>query len=351
MNVNDLLQYAKSVLEEAKQIEISQETIDYSLDTAMSQIKNLSYKFAKIKNLISPAKKYLDYYEMYSEIQDDRNLKNELLFLLKNSYEDLNQAIQQNKSLEYLGDAIIEFKIGVGGEESAIFNMELWNMYKKYAAFKGWVWNEIDFHTTSHGLKEGRVKVLGEQSYLVLRHEAGVHRVQRIPKTESMGRVHTSAAALCVFKVEQDIDIEIKQSDLEITSKKSSGPGGQSVNTTDSAITIKHIPSGLVVNQQDERSQIKNKEKALKILKERLFIIEQKNQAEKRSKISREQFARGDRSDKIRTYNFSQQRVTDHLRNITVYQLDQIMKGEEEFDRFISKIIANDKSKNLDSEL
>ncbi len=344
-----LVQYAKNIVKQAGELESQQQQIDYSnSNAAAANIKNISKKFSKIKDLINLAKNYLEAIAGYNEINDD-SLKYEFQKLIQDTYSELSAAIQKQEASSYLGDAILEFKVGVGGEESAIFNMDLWNMYKRYAFFKGWSWEEIEFQPTDQkGLKEGRVKILGDDAYAILRFEAGIHRVQRVPKTESMGRVHTSAAAICVFPFEEEIEVTIKDTELEIITKKSSGPGGQSVNTTDSAVEIKHLPTGIVVKQQDERSQYKNKEKAKKILKERLIILYQKEQFEKKTLLGRQQFASGDRADKIRTYNFPQQRITDHLRNVTTYQLEQIMRGEEEFDKFLAKVIENDKSQRLD---
>ena len=344
---NNLIKYAKSIIEEAQEIETQQNNIDYSKSNANEINRSLSNKFNKIKNLIEPAKKYLEYIEIYETIINNKldhneELKTEFQKLVEDSYSKFNNAVQQQSVQAYLGDALLEFKVGVGGDESALFNLELWEMYQRYAYYKGWIWQVLDFNTTADGkgLKSGEVKVLGDNAYARLRLEAGIHRVQRVPQTESMGRLHTSAIAICVFQIEEEIEIEIKPSDIEITTKKGSGPGGQSVNTTDSAVVIKHLATGIVVNQQDERSQNKNKEKALKILKERLLLLSQKTQFEKKNSIARQQFATGDRSDKIRTYHFGRQQVTDHRSNVTTYQLNEALKGEAIFDAFLGQIIV-----------
>ena len=225
-------------------------------------------------------------------------------------------------------NVILEVRAGTGGDEAAIFAGDLFRMYQRYAAFKGWRVDVISASEGEHGgYKEIVANIFGAGAYAHLKFESGVHRVQRVPATEAQGRIHTSAATVAVLPEAEDVDIQINESDLRIDVYRSSGPGGQSVNTTDSAVRITHLPTGLVVAQQDEKSQHKNKAKALKILRARLYERERQRLADERSATRRGQIGTGDRSERIRTYNFPQGRVTDHRINLTLYKLDQVMEG------------------------
>lgn len=225
-------------------------------------------------------------------------------------------------------NVILEVRAGTGGDEAAIFAGDLFRMYQRYAAFKGWRVDVISASEGEHGgYKEIVANIFGAGAYAHLKFESGVHRVQRVPATEAQGRIHTSAATVAVLPEAEDVDIQINESDLRIDVYRSSGPGGQSVNTTDSAVRITHLPTGLVVAQQDEKSQHKNKAKALKILRARLYERERQRLADERSATRRGQIGTGDRSERIRTYNFPQGRVTDHRINLTLYKLDQVIEG------------------------
>jgi len=225
-------------------------------------------------------------------------------------------------------NVILEVRAGTGGDEAAIFAGDLFRMYQRYAATKGWRVDVISASDGEHGgYKEIVANIFGAGAYAHLKFESGVHRVQRVPATEAQGRIHTSAATVAVLPEAEDVDIQVNESDLRIDVYRSSGPGGQSVNTTDSAVRITHIPTGLVVAQQDEKSQHKNKAKALKILRARLYERERQRLADERSATRRGQIGTGDRSERIRTYNFPQGRVTDHRINLTLYKLDQVMEG------------------------
>jgi peptide chain release factor 1 len=225
-------------------------------------------------------------------------------------------------------NVILEVRAGTGGDEAAIFAGDLFRMYQRYAAFKGWRCEVISASDGEHGgYKEIIANIYGSGAFAHLKFESGVHRVQRVPATETQGRIHTSAATVAVLPEAEEVDIRIEDKDLRIDVFRSSGPGGQSVNTTDSAVRITHLPTGLVVAQQDEKSQLKNKNKAMKILRARLYERERERIDSERSAARKGQVGSGDRSERIRTYNFPQGRVTDHRINLTLYKLDQIIEG------------------------
>ncbi|HUF88779.1 MAG TPA: peptide chain release factor 1 [Gemmatimonadota bacterium] len=226
-------------------------------------------------------------------------------------------------------DAVLEIRAGTGGEEAALFAGDLLRMYSRYAERRGWSVELIDLSPSdTGGVREVIAIVHGAEAYGTLRHESGVHRVQRVPETESQGRIHTSAATVAVLPEAEEVDVEIDDSDLKIDVFRSSGPGGQSVNTTDSAVRVTHLPTGLVVQCQDEKSQLKNKAKALKVLRSRLLDRKIAEQDAARAETRRAQVGSGDRSAKIRTYNFPQSRVTDHRVNLTLHQLDDVLGGD-----------------------
>ena len=226
-------------------------------------------------------------------------------------------------------NVVLEIRAGTGGDEAALFAADLLRMYSRYAEKQGWNVEPLSASDTgSGGLKEVIVSVSGGRVFSRLKHERGVHRVQRVPATESQGRIHTSTATVAVLPEAEEVDVHIESKDLRIDVYRSSGPGGQSVNTTDSAVRITHEPSGLVVQCQDEKSQHKNKARAMKILRSRILEHEQEKQAAERADARRGQVGSGERSEKIRTYNFPQSRVTDHRANVTLHRLDGVVQGE-----------------------
>ena len=226
-------------------------------------------------------------------------------------------------------NAIIEIRAGTGGLEASLFASDLFKMYEKVSNNKKWSLEIISISKSdAGGLKEVIASIKGKNIYSSLKYESGVHRVQRVPDTETQGRVHTSAATVAVLPEAEDVDVKIEDKDLRIDVFRSSGPGGQSVNTTDSAVRITHIPTGIVVSQQDEKSQIRNKEKGLKILRSRIYEFERQKRDEARSKDRKSKIGTGDRSERIRTYNWPQNRVTDHRINLTINKLTEFMEGE-----------------------
>ena len=246
-------------------------------------------------------------------------------------------------------DIFLEIRAGTGGDEASIFVGDMVKAYVRFSELKGWKVEIVNSSEgTNGGYKEIILSIKGNEVYSYLKYEAGTHRVQRVPKTESQGRVHTSAITVAVIPDCDDINIDIKSSDLKIDVMRSSGNGGQSVNTTDSAVRITHIPSGIVVTNQDGKSQHKNKDQAMKVLKARLYEIELKKQNDKQKEERKEQVGSGDRSEKIRTYNYPQNRVTDHRINLTLYKLDHTMETGD-LSEIIEALIADEQARQLES--
>ena len=244
-------------------------------------------------------------------------------------------------------NAILEVRAGTGGDEAALFGANLFSMYQRFAAKNGWRFEVMEVSETGiGGYKEATATISGKDVFARLKFESGVHRVQRVPETEAGGRIHTSAATVAVLPEAEEVDIDVDENDLRIDVFRASGPGGQSVNTTDSAVRITHIPTGIVVSQQDEKSQHKNRAKAMKILRARLYDAERARVESERAAARKGQVGSGDRSERIRTYNFPQGRVTDHRINLTLYKLDRVMVGEA-LDEVIDALVSEDQAQRL----
>ena len=244
-------------------------------------------------------------------------------------------------------NAILEVRAGTGGDEAALFAADLLRMYQRYADKHRWKFEIMSSSDTGiGGIKEASAEISGKGVFARLKYESGVHRVQRVPETESGGRIHTSAATVAVLPEAEEVDVEIKDSDLRIDTYRAQGAGGQHVNTTDSAVRITHLPTGIVVQQQDEKSQHKNRAKALKILRARIYDAEREAQAHARAQDRRNQVGSGDRSERIRTYNFPQGRVSDHRINLTLHKLERVLEGET-LDEIIDALTAEDQAQKL----
>lgn len=312
----------------------------------LKEVIILADEYLKMKNDMAQAEEMMkddslkeiaeaEYYECKEKIPEiEKQIK--IALLPKDEADDKN--------------AILEIRAGTGGDEAAIFAGDLFNMYKCYAELKGWNLEVISYHENeAGGFKEIISNITGAGVFGRLKFESGAHRVQRVPETESQGRVHTSAATVAVMPEAEEVDIEILDKDLRIDTYRASGAGGQHVNKTDSAIRITHIPTNTVVQCQDERSQFKNKERAMKMLRSKLYEAQRQKIDSERAGLRKSQVGTGDRSDKIRTYNYPQNRVTDHRVNLTLYKLDYVMRGEA-LDEIIDKLITEDQIQRL-SEL
>ncbi len=311
-------------------------------DVDKKKYAEISKEYSDLNEIINHAKEYLNYkknVEDLNNIINDENSDNEMKEFAKSELENLKKNYQKNekkiklfllpKDLADSKNAIIEIRAGTGGLEASLFASDLYKMYEKVSQNKNWSIEIISISKSeAGGLKEVIALIKGKNIYSSLKYESGVHRVQRVPDTETQGRVHTSAATVAVLPEAEDLDIKLDEKDLRIDVFRSSGPGGQSVNTTDSAVRITHIPTGIVVSQQDEKSQIRNKEKGLKILKSRIYDYERQKIDQERSKDRKSKIGTGDRSERIRTYNFPQGRVTDHRINLTLHKLEEFMEGQ-----------------------
>ncbi|MCR4942449.1 MAG: peptide chain release factor 1 [Campylobacter sp.] len=336
--------------------EISKLLSDPSIINDIEKMKKLSKEQASIEDIKNAASQYL---QTLSDIEENKNLLDdpELGELakeeLKTAQTRLTQLENEIKILLLPKDPnddrniFLEIRAGTGGDEAALFVGDLFNAYIRYAELRGWKFEIVSQSEGSvGGFKEVVLLVKGKGAYSRLKFEGGTHRVQRVPETESQGRVHTSAVTVAIMPEVEDSEVEINPNDLRIDVMRSSGHGGQSVNTTDSAVRITHIPTGLVVTNQDGKSQHKNKEAAMKVLKARLYEMQEQERLEKETSERKNQVGTGDRSGRIRTYNFPQNRISDHRINLTLYRLDAIMAGGL-FDEIIDPLITNHQAQAL----
>ncbi len=319
-----------------------------------------SKEYSDLNEIIEDAKKYLSFQKEKNELKKilvDENSDTELLKMAEIELKDLETLYKKNeKKLKLFllpkdeadkKNAIIEIRAGTGGLEASLFASDLFKMYEKVSNKKKWFLEIISISKSeAGGLKEVIASIKGINIYSTLKYESGVHRVQRVPDTETQGRVHTSAATVAVLPEAEEVDLKINDADLRIDVFRAGGPGGQSVNTTDSAVRITHIPSGISVSQQDEKSQHKNKAKGLKILRARLYELERSRIDRERSKDRKSKIGTGDRSERIRTYNFPQGRVTDHRINLTLHKLEEFLEGEA-FDEMIESLSLRAQEESL----
>ena len=316
-----------------------------------SELEPLHNSFLQFKELLSRVAGAEDLFQNESD-PELKSMAEEELRELKPAREKLEKELRFlliPKDAQDACNTIVEIRAGTGGEEAALFGSELFRMYCRYADRRGWKWEVMSKNETGiGGLKEIILSVEGKDVYGRLKYESGVHRVQRVPATEASGRIHTSAATVAVLPEAEDVDVHVEEKDLRIDVYRSSGPGGQSVNTTDSAVRVTHVPTGIVICCQDEKSQQKNKSKALRILRVRLQDAASLQQENERSANRRSQIGSGDRSERIRTYNFPQQRLTDHRINLTIYRLSAVMEGE--LDEIIDALTEADNLKKLAAE-
>ena len=333
----------------SKHSDLEKELSSGTIDKSNFALKSKEY--SDLNEIIKYAKEYENFEmnkkDLESIIQDDKNEK-DIKEIAKEELKDLifNFQVNEKKIKLFLlpkdkadtKNAIIEIRAGTGGLEASLFVSDLFKMYEKVCNKKNWSLEIISIsRSDAGGLKEVISLIKGTNIYSSLKYESGVHRVQRVPDTETQGRVHTSAATVAVLPEAEDVDVKIEDKDLRIDVFRSSGPGGQSVNTTDSAVRITHLPTGIVVSQQDEKSQIRNKEKGMKILRSRIYQNERQKLDEERSKDRKNKIGTGDRSERIRTYNFPQGRITDHRINLTFHKLEEFMEGEI-FDEMIENL-------------
>jgi peptide chain release factor 1 len=351
-------------------------SFDHKLDRVVARHEELRHAMAApdldTRQFAKLSKEYADLGPLVEAVQNLRKLRGELdglkammadsgdldmkalaeseFFALKERLPELERQVQimlLPKDVADEKNAILEVRAGTGGDEAALFAADLFRMYQRYAALHGWKFEIMELGDTGiGGYKEAIANISGRGVFARLKFESGVHRVQRVPDTEASGRIHTSAATVAVLPEAEDVDIKVDEKDLRIDVFRSSGPGGQSVNTTDSAVRITHLPTGLVVQQQDEKSQHKNKAKALKILRARLYEAERAKADAERARNRKSQVGSGDRSERIRTYIFPRSRVTDHRINLTLYKIDKVISGEA-LDEIIDALISEDRAARL----
>jgi peptide chain release factor 1 len=320
------------------------------LSRELSELRPVAEKAAELARLsaaLTDTKSLIEDVDTEAELREMANAElAELTTAIGQAETDLKLLLLP-KDRDDARNVILEVRAGTGGEEAALFASDLFSMYQRFASQHGWRFEVMEISETGiGGYKEATATISGQDVFARLKFESGVHRVQRVPETEAGGRIHTSAATVAVLPEVEDVDIDIQETDLRVDVFRASGPGGQSVNTTDSAVRITHLPSGIVVSQQDEKSQHKNRAKAMKILRARLYDAERARQDAERAASRKGQVGSGDRSERIRTYNFPQGRVTDHRINLTLYKLDKILAGEA-LDEVVGALAAEDQAARL----
>tara|TARA_Y100001958_G_C21242301_1_gene570586 strand:+ start:789 stop:1865 length:1077 start_codon:yes stop_codon:yes gene_type:complete len=343
-----------------KHSELEKELASSNVDNKVFAQKSKDY--SNLSEIIKYALEYTNFDKSKNDLEKiilDKNSEEDIIELAKFELQELIKKHEKNeiklkifllpKDEADTKNAILEIRAGTGGLEASLFASDLFKMYEKVCHKKKWTLELISLSKSdAGGLKEVIASIKGKNIYSLLKYESGVHRVQRVPDTETQGRVHTSAATVAVLPEAEEVDVIIEDKDLRIDVFRSSGPGGQSVNTTDSAVRVTHLPTGIVVSQQDEKSQIRNREKALKILRSRLYEYERKKIDEQRSKDRKSKIGSGDRSERIRTYNFPQGRVTDHRINLTIHKLEEFMQGEI-FDEVIENLNLQAQEEQLEN--
>ena len=346
-----------------EEIIIKHSNLEKDLSTGKIEKKLFAEKskeYSDLNEIINNAKSYISYEKDKLELDkilEDKNADEELRKMVEIELNELKKKFEKNeKKLKLFllpkdeadkKNAIIEIRAGTGGLEASLFASDLFKMYEKVSHKKKWSMELISISKSeAGGLKEVIASIKGTNIYSTLKYESGVHRVQRVPDTETQGRVHTSAATVAVLPEAEEVDLKINESDLRIDVFRAGGPGGQSVNTTDSAVRITHIPTGISVSQQDEKSQHKNKAKGMKILRSRLYELERSRIEQERSADRKNKIGTGDRSERIRNYNFPQGRVTDHRINLTLHKLDEFLEGEV-FDEMIESLSLKAQEESL----
>ena len=343
--------------------EINEQLMDANVVSDQNKYKNLMKELKALNPIVETYSRYKKAKDEFNEARDmlrEGGLDREFREIVKEQYDESEKEIEKiSDELKILllprdpndeKDVIIEIRGGAGGDEAALFSGDLYRMYNMYAEKMGWKTELLSANETGiGGFKEVSFEVSGDFAYSRLKFESGVHRVQRVPETEAQGRIHTSTVTVAVLPEAEEVEFEINPNDIQVDTFRASGAGGQHINKTESAIRLTYLPTGLVVECQDERSQFKNKDKAMKILRSRLYEQAQREAEEKIASQRRTQVGTGDRSERIRTYNFPQGRVTDHRIGLTLYQIDQIMHGD--LDEIIDALITADQALRLSAEV